>query len=45
MPTFSHQLAAFLVKHYDMNLANALIIIEEEWDFIEEQMVVRNNFV
>ncbi len=40
MPLFTHKLAAYLVKEYGMNLSNAHIIIDEEWDFIEEQMVL-----
>ncbi len=36
MPMHSHELLYFLVKHYDMSRANAMIMIEEEWDFVEE---------
>lgn len=39
MPLFTHQLAAYLVKTYGMNLSEAHSIIDEEWEFVEEQMV------
>ncbi|MEA2111557.1 MAG: hypothetical protein U9P71_05865 [Campylobacterota bacterium] len=38
MPTHSKELFHFLVKHYDMNAANATIMIEEEWDYVEEHL-------
>ncbi|MBU1658567.1 hypothetical protein KKG72_05860 [bacterium] len=36
MQTFSISLTKHLVKRYNMNMSDAMDIIEDEWDFIEE---------
>ncbi len=32
-------LAEYLVKHHFMNLQNAMIIVEDEWEYIEDMML------
>lgn len=37
MTTYTTALAKQLQKHYAMNHTNAMIMIEEEWEYIEER--------
>lgn len=38
MPTFTIALRTYLFKHYAIDHTNAMIMIEEEWDYIERCM-------
>jgi len=39
MPTFTSDLEKYIFKRYAINPANITIMIEDECDFIEEQMM------
>lgn len=38
MPAFTTTLTAYLLKRYAMDQTNVSIMIEEEWDYIEERI-------
>jgi hypothetical protein len=39
MPTFTSDLEKYIMHRYAINSANITIMIEDEWDYIEEQMM------
>jgi hypothetical protein len=39
MPTFTSDLEKYIFNRYAINSANITIMIEDEWDYIEEQMM------
>ena len=45
MQVFSITLTNYLTKRYNVNLSDAMMIIDEEWDYIEEDYNVNNNTV
>ncbi len=42
MITFSIKLTNYLVKRYNINIQQASLIIEDEWDYIEERYLSDN---
>ncbi|MEA1920583.1 MAG: hypothetical protein U9N52_12130 [Campylobacterota bacterium] len=38
MPTFTSDLEKYIIRRYAINSYNISIMIEDEWDYIEEQM-------
>lgn len=45
MPELSIQLTNYLIKRYDLNISDITNIIEDEWDFIEQEHVERNHSI
>lgn len=45
MPTFSLNLTDYLVKHCFISRSNATIMIEDEWDYVEERMLCNDGTV
>ncbi|SMP86331.1 hypothetical protein SAMN06313540_1045 [Epsilonproteobacteria bacterium SCGC AD-308-E02] len=45
MQVFSITLTNYLTKRYNVNIADAMMIIDEEWDYIEEDYNINNNSV
>ncbi len=39
MPTFTYKLEKYLIHHYALNHINATIMIEDEWEYIEEYLL------
>ncbi len=45
MQIFSITLTNHLTKRYNLSVADAMMIIDEEWDYIEEDYIVNQNSV
>jgi len=45
MHVFSITLTNYLTKRYNINVADAMMIIDEEWDYIEEDYNINNNAI
>lgn len=43
MTSFSITLANYLIKRYDINISDATMIIEDEWDYIEREHANENS--
>lgn len=43
MTSFSITLANYLIKRYDINITDATTIIEDEWDYIEQEYANENS--
>lgn len=40
MTSFSMELVHYLMKHYDLHITNASIMVEDEWDFVEQNALL-----
>ena len=45
MPTFSINLSNYLVKRYNINISDAITIIDDEWDYIEAEYFTAQNSI
>lgn len=45
MPTFFLNLTNYLVKHYNINSAAAMTIVDDEWHYIEEECLIGNDCI
>ena len=43
MLTFSVTLTNYLSKKYNIKISDAMMIIEDEWDYIEEEHLILSN--
>ena len=43
MLSFSAGIIEYIVKYYNINRAEAILMVEDEWDYIEQEFVAGND--
>ncbi len=45
MQQLSSELISFLVRYYDVNITNASIMVEDEWDYVEDRVFLNDGSI